>query len=63
MWRSKGTKAAEFAEMAVAAWDKQSGVGVPFFGPKSSEFNLLEFYSDLDLGISKLEGGPRHQQA
>ena len=57
VWRSKGTKAAEFVEMAVAAWDKKSGVGVPFFGPKSSEFNLLEFYSDLDLGISKLEGG------
>ena len=30
---------------------------MPFFGPKSSEFNLLEFYSDLDLDISKLEGG------
>ena len=57
VWRSKETKAAKFAEMAVAAWDKKPGVGVPFFGPKSSEFNLLEFYSDLDLDISKLEGG------
>ena len=57
MWRSKETKAEKFAEMAVAAWDEKPGIGVPFFGPKSSEFDLLKYYSSLDLGISKREGG------
>ena len=63
VWRSKETKAEKFAEMAVAAWDEKPGIGVPFFGPKSSEFDLLKYYSSLDLGISKREGGEQATEA